>query len=168
MPVHLQLAGSADIPALLELRTAVARHLEENFGPGFWCSRSTEKGAAFELRRGGVYVARLRGRLIAALNLSKRKPWAIDRRYFSLSRMPVYITGMAVHPRHQGKGVGSGCIEEARGIALQMGADSICLDAFDCAAGAGPFYAKCGFREVGRTVYRDAPLIYYEMVLSVR
>ena len=165
MPVHLELAGSADIPALVELRTAVSRRLEEDFGPGFWCSRSTEKGAAFELRRGGVYVARRRGRLIAALTLSKRKPWAIDRSYFSASRMPVYITGMAVDARHQRRGLGRGCIEEARRLAQKLGADAICLDAFDCAAGAGPFYAKCGFREVGRVVYRAAPLIYYEMVL---
>ena len=32
-------------------------------------------------------------------------------------------------------------------------------------AGAGSFYAKCGFREVGRVRYRTVPLIYFEMLL---
>jgi hypothetical protein len=36
---------------------------------------------------------------------------------------------------------------------------------FDGEAGAGAFYAKCGFREVGRVVYRNVPLIYFEMLL---
>ncbi len=33
-------------------------------------------------------------------------------------------------------------------------------------AGAGPFYALCGYSEMGRTTYRDTPLIYYEMLLG--
>jgi hypothetical protein len=39
------------------------------------------------------------------------------------------------------------------------------LDAWDAVAGAGPFYAMCGYREVGRMVYKNAPLIYCELVV---
>jgi hypothetical protein len=28
------------------------------------------------------------------------------------------------------------------------------MEAYDAAAGAGEFYSKCGFREVGRVTYR--------------
>ena len=45
-------------------------------------------------------------------------------------------------------------------------ADAIRLDAYDAHAGAGSFYAKCGFKERGRVVYRDDPLVYYELVLE--
>jgi hypothetical protein len=38
------------------------------------------------------------------------------------------------------------------------------LDAYDADAGAGGFYAKCGFREVGRVVYRKNPLVYFELL----
>ena len=31
--------------------------------------------------------------------------------------------------------------------------------------GAGDFYRKCGFREVGSATYRSAPLIYFELIL---
>jgi hypothetical protein len=43
--------------------------------------------------------------------------------------------------------------------------DAIRLDAYDAEAGAGKFYAKCGFRERGRVVYRKTPLIYFELIL---
>ena len=43
--------------------------------------------------------------------------------------------------------------------------DAIRLDAFDADAGAGEFYSKCGFREVGRASYRSVPLIYFEMLV---
>jgi len=39
------------------------------------------------------------------------------------------------------------------------------LDAYDGAAGAGRFYAKCGFLEVGRKIYRGVPLVYFELML---
>ena len=39
------------------------------------------------------------------------------------------------------------------------------LDAYDGAAGAGRFYAKCGFLEVGRKTYRGVPLVYFELML---
>jgi hypothetical protein len=42
---------------------------------------------------------------------------------------------------------------------------AIRLDAFDAEAGAGGFYAKCGYREVGRTIFRSVPLIYFEKLL---
>ncbi len=45
-------------------------------------------------------------------------------------------------------------------------ADSIRLDAYDGDAGSGPFYARCGYTEVGRVSYRGTPLVYYELVLS--
>jgi hypothetical protein len=50
-------------------------------------------------------------------------------------------------------------------MAAQWPADAIRLDAFDAEAGAGGFYSKCGFREVGRVSYRNVPLIYFEMLV---
>lgn len=56
-------------------------------------------------------------------------------------------------------------MKEAAVQAKAWPADAIRLDAFDAAAGAGPFYAKCGFREVARVTYRKDPLIYFELTL---
>jgi GNAT superfamily N-acetyltransferase len=111
-------------------------------------------------------VARQRGRVLATLTLATRKPWAIDLDYFAEHDRPFYLTNMAVHPDFQRQGLGSEAIAEARRIALESGGDAIRLDSYDAPAGAGPFYAKCGFMEVCRAVYRTAPLIYFELPLN--
>ena len=72
---------------------------------------------------------------------------------------------MAVDPGMQGKGIGRACLEEVRQICKKWPADAIRLDAYDAAAGAGEFYRKCGMREVGRAMYKTAPLIYFELMI---
>ena len=69
---------------------------------------------------------------------------------------------MAVEPALQRTGIGRAMLDDAKRIAREWPGDAIRLDAYDTAAGAGEFYAKCGFREVGRAIYRGTPLIYYE------
>lgn len=165
MPLKLQLAAAHDASDLVSFRTAVNQNLASQYGPGYWVAGCTEKGVLFQMTRGNIYIARKRGKLIASLTLSTRKPWAIDKTYFHTGKKPLYLTSMAVHPAHQRKGLGKHCISEARKITASWPADAIRLDAFDCDAGAGEFYRKCGFREVGRAVYRVAPLIYFEMLI---
>jgi len=72
---------------------------------------------------------------------------------------------MAVDPSMQGKGIGRLCIKEAKAIARDWPSDAIRLDAYDAEAGAGDFYRKCGFREVGRVSHKNTPLVYFEMML---
>jgi ribosomal protein S18 acetylase RimI-like enzyme len=165
MRVRLQVATADDVADLVSLRDAVNRHLVAQHGKGYWSVRLTEKGALFALRHSTVYIARYRKRPIATLALCTRKPWAIDTKYFSQSKQPLYLTAMEVDPKHQRQGVGKLCLEEACRIARKWPSDAIRLDAWDAEAGAGEFYRKFGFREVGRATYRDTPLIYFEMLL---
>ena len=165
MRVKLQPATSEDVSDLLAFRVAVNQRLTAQYGNGYWAPGLAEKGVRFTMRTSTVYVARSRDRLIATLTLSTRKPWAIDKKYFQESKRPLYLTGMAVSPDEQRHGVGRLCIAEARRIAIHWPSDAIRLDAYDAEAGAGEFYRKCGFREVGRSSYRDVPLIYFEMDL---
>jgi GNAT superfamily N-acetyltransferase len=165
MRIHLQLANDDDAPGLVRLREAVNAHLAEEFGLGFWCTKMSAQGALSAVRQAQVYVARQRGEIMATLALTARKPWAISLSYFEPREKPFYLTNMAVHPEFQRQGFGREAIREARRIALAAGADAIRLDAYDVPAGAGPFYAKCGFAEAGRAEYRETPLIYYEMKL---
>jgi GNAT superfamily N-acetyltransferase len=65
----------------------------------------------------------------------------------------------------QRRGVGRACLQDVRRIAHAWPADAIRLDAYDAPAGAGRFYERCGYREVGRVVYRKVPLIYFESLL---
>jgi ribosomal protein S18 acetylase RimI-like enzyme len=165
MKVELQIATAADVADLLSLREAVNQRLTAQFGKGYWVAGATEKGVLFAMKRGAMYVARDRHKPVATLTLSTRKPWAIDTKYFTAGKRPLYLSAMEVSPDTQRKGIGRQCLDEACRIAREWPADAIRLDAYDAAAGAGDFYRKCGFREVGRSIYRNAPLIYFEMLI---
>ena len=109
-------------------------------------------------------VARDSGRVLGTLRIATKKPWAIDLRFFTPCEKALYLHAMAVCPDRQRAGIGRACIEEARRIARLWPAQAIRLDAYDSPAGAGEFYSRCGFREVGRATYRKVPLIYFEML----
>lgn len=160
-------AGEADAEELAALRTSVAEDLTRQFGRGHWSAAVTERGELRSIESSRILIARgVDGALVATLRLATKKPWAIDKTYFTAARRPLYLTDMAVAPRLQRSGIGARLLEQAKGVAMAWPADAIRLDAYNSAAGAGPFYAKCGFREVGRVTYRGVPLIYFELLLS--
>jgi ribosomal protein S18 acetylase RimI-like enzyme len=117
------------------------------------------------MRGSSVFIVRRRTKVVATLQLATKKPWAIDASYFVKCERPLYLTGMAVDPEFQRMGIGRAMLEEAQQIARAWPGDAIRLDAFDSPAGAGEFYAKCGFRVVGRATYRETPLIYFELIV---
>ena len=155
-----------DVAAVAALQNAAAGALTARFGPGHWSSLVSERGVALSHRHARLRVGVARGRVLTALRLATRKPWAIDVSYFTPVGRPLYLTGLAISVADQGRGLGRLAVEDARAIAAAWPADAIRLDAYDAAAGAGPFYAKCGFRERGRVVYKGDPLVYYELLLA--
>jgi ribosomal protein S18 acetylase RimI-like enzyme len=163
--IKLQIAKPEDAAAIAALHTTAAQKLTEIHGNGPWSGETSEKWVLFVMRMATIFVVRRRNKIIAMLALGTRKPWAIDKKYFSRCKRPIYLTAMAVAPELQRQGIGKLCVEAATKIVKQWPADAIFLDAYDAAAGAGEFYRKCGFREVGRATYRGAPLIYFEMLL---
>jgi GNAT superfamily N-acetyltransferase len=127
----------------------------------------TEKGVARGVQTSRVLVARdAAGTLAGTLRLATKKPWAIDPTYFVGVRRPLYLIDMAVDPAQQGRGIGRLLLDEADTVARAFPAQAIRLDAYDAAAGAGAFYAKCGYREVRRVTYRGTPLVYFERLLD--
>jgi len=161
--VTLRVASAEDATDLVALHTAANEDLAARHG--IQTGAVSERGILFSMQRGTAYLARHRGKPIATLRLSKRKPWAIDRKYFAGCARPLFLTSMAVHPKMQGKGIGRACLAQVARFAREWPADAIYLDAFDRPWGAGGFYAKCGYCEVGRGTYRAEPLIYYEMLV---
>jgi GNAT superfamily N-acetyltransferase len=166
MRFKLQPATRDDAAALAALHTTIAEHLTELHGHGPWSTETSEKGVLYAMRTSRVFVARTGAEIVATLRLTTKKPWAIDTSYFSACRTPLYLVAMAVSPAKQRTGLGRRCLKEVKRVAKDWPADAIRLDAYDAAAGAGPFYVRCGYKEVGRTSYRNTPLIYYEAVLT--
>ena len=162
---RLQAAEDGDAAALAALHVAVAKDLTQRFGQGPWSSKTSEAGVRFAMRHARVFVARLGDVLVGTLRLATKKPWAIDTSYFSPCRQPLYLLAMAITPARQRQGLGRRCLQEAVEIARGVSADALRLDAYDAEAGASEFYAKRGFREVGRVAYRGVPLTYYERLI---
>ena len=158
-------AALPDAPALAALHTAASEDLTSRYGKGPWSMKTSEKGVLHAMRTSQVFVARDGAELVGTLRLTTTKPWAIDIKYFVQSSRPLYLLSMAVAPNRQRQGIGRRCLEEAKRLARSWPADSLRLDAYDAEAGAGPFYARCGFKEVGRNTYRAVPLIYFEALL---
>jgi len=159
MSLTFTLADQADTPTLAALRNATAEALTERFGLGPWT-----QAPPFDLRNGRVFVARNDGLIVGHIRLQTKKPWAIDVSYFTPVSRALYITGLAVDPSVQRQGIGRMLILEAVRQMRAFPAQALRLDAWDHAAGAGPFYIKCGFTDRGRVTYRKAPLIYFELI----
>lgn len=158
-------ATEDDAPELAALHAAVAADMTARYGKGPWSYAPTEGVIASALRSSRVLVGRLDGAIVATLQLQTRRPWAIERSAITPVPRPLYLVAMAVAPEMQRRGLGRQLVQEAVRVAREWPADSLCLDAYDAEAGAGQFYVKCGFREVGRGVFRGTPHIYYEMLL---
>jgi GNAT superfamily N-acetyltransferase len=154
-----------DVAAIAGLQNAAAGALTARHGPGPWSALVSERGAALALRHARVRVGRDGKRILTVLRLATKKPWAIDVSYFTPVGRPVYLTGMAVSVAHQGRGLGTLALDDGVNVARAWPADAVRLDAFDADAGAGAFYAHCGFTERGRVAYKGDPLVYYERLL---
>ena len=160
-------AAESDAAELAELRTAVAEHLTRQFGHGHWSAVVTEKGELRSIETSRILIARDDdGAMVAQLRLAPKKPWAVVKTDIKNVRRPRYINVKAVAPPLQRSGIGARLLEEAKAVARAWPADAIRLDAYNNAAGAGPFYVKSGFREVGRVTYRGVPLIYFELLFG--
>ena len=158
-------AAEPEAAAIAALRVATAADLTERFGRGHWSGEASERGVIAGMHDAKIWIARRGSAIVGTFRLSIVKPWAIDRSYFAHSSNPLYLTDMAVRPDLQGRGIGRRCLAKAVEVAVEWPANAIRLDAYACEAGAGTFYEKCEFNEVGRASYRGVPLVYYERLL---
>ena len=161
----VELAGPEDSPALAALHAAVAAHLTREHGEGHWSSSASEAAVLRGLTTSRAIVARAGSDVVGTVRLAGKRPWAIDPKFFVAVKRPLYLVDMAVQPSLQRAGLGRLLIEQAMQIARVWPGDSIRLDAYDAPAGAGAFYLKCGFTEVGRAEYKGVPLVYFERLL---
>jgi len=163
MRLSVMTACEEDAVEIAALRNRVSEDLTRRYGSGPWSYNATERGALRDLRESHMIIVRRGKRIVASLRLVKQKPWAIDVSYFTAVKRPIYLLSMNVEPKMQRLGVGRYLLDAAKEVARAKEFQAIRLDAFDAKAGAEGFYAKCGYREVGRVIYRKAPLVYFEL-----
>ena len=163
MPISFRFATEGDLPGLLTLRLAIDADQQRKFGSQRWSTTITEKSVARGFKSSRILLASRRGRVVGAVRMGTKKPWAIDLKYFTQVSRAVYLHDVNVHPDAQRTGIGRRLLEQVKACAKEWPVDAIRLDTYDGLAGSGQFYENCGFREVGRTIYRGVPLIYFEL-----
>lgn len=165
MDLNVRRAEESDAPGLQRLELRVAQDLTDRYGRGHWSTSPSEAGVLRRIQSSHVVVGSLGDEIVATLTLATKKPWAIDVSYFTPVPKALYLLNMAVQPSRQRQGLGRDLLQEAHRLAESWPAGAVRLDAYDATAGAGGFYARCGYQERGRVVYRGTPLIYYEHLL---
>jgi GNAT superfamily N-acetyltransferase len=158
-------ADAGDAEGLAALLAEAAQTLTALHGTGPWSRASSPESVGRAIAEGRMILAEDGDRPVGMLRLRARRPFAIDIGRFSPARAPIYLVDMAVRPDRQRRGVGRAMLAVAIDEALAMGRDAIRLDAYDAAAGAGPFYRNCGFAPRGGAIYRRVPLAYFERLL---
>lgn len=166
MELTFSIAETTDAQALVALQNRVNEDLSLRYPGGPWKPNATERGILFGMKHAKVLLARHGAEIAGKLRLQTKKPWAIDTEYFTPVKKAIYLTGMAIDPAFHGKGVGSAMLAEAVRLAREWPADAIRLDAYDREGGAGGFYARNGFAHRGRAIYRNSPLLYFEMIFA--
>lgn len=166
LALDFAVATRDDADAVAHVRVAAARALTAAHGHGQWSWETSRAGVVVGMLHAKVWLARHRGEPVATFRLSTRRPWSIDRLRFPRSARPLYLTDMAIVPAWQRRGVGRRCLATAIAAARAWPADALRLDAYDAPAGAGDFYARCGFVEVARATYRGVPRRYFTYPLG--
>src|SRR4051812_46906240 len=92
MKIELKAATSADAAIVTKIRNAAADGLTTQFGKGHWSSQMSERGVLLQMKFGTVFIAKRNGKAVATLTLSRKKPWAHDRSYFTDCKNPHYLT----------------------------------------------------------------------------
>jgi len=159
--ISIAVAKRSDAGALTALRSAVARDMTREFGEGHWSACPSRSQVLRQLRASHVLVAKHDDEIIGTVRLVRPVLGIFDSSSFTAVDRPLYVLGLAVAAECRGEGIGRLLMEAAKDRVRSSGAQALWLDAYEHRAGAGSFYAKCGFRKVGR-VSGELPLGYFE------
>ncbi len=150
---EITLARTADARALTALRTNVAQSMKARFGEGHWSAIPSRSDVIRQMRASQVLVARLDEHLVGTVRLTTVSPHSMKSVGFTSVGSALYVVGLCVAEEYRKMGVGRALIDAAKDAAHARRSEALWVDVYPGAAGAGPFYLDCGFRQVGPLHY---------------
>jgi GNAT superfamily N-acetyltransferase len=150
---EITLARMADAREIAALRTAVAQHMTARFGEGHWSAIPSRAEVIRQMRASQVLVARLDQQLVGTVRLATVNAHSMKSAGFTPVASALYVIGMSVTPEYGRMGVGRALLDAAKDAAHSRRAAALWVDTYAGAAGAGPFYLRCGFRQAGTVYY---------------
>jgi predicted N-acetyltransferase YhbS len=146
-------ARPADARAIAALRTAVAQHMTAQYGEGHWSAIPSRAEVIRQMRASQVLVARLDEQLVGTVRLATVNAHSMKSAGFTPVSSALYVVGLAVAIEYSRMGIGRALLDAAKDVAHSRRAAALWVDTYAGAAGAGPFYLRCGFRRVGTLYY---------------
>jgi ribosomal protein S18 acetylase RimI-like enzyme len=140
----LRQATAGDVARLTELVLAAYRRYVERLGAP---PRPMTDDYAEVVRRLSVTVAESNGEIVGLIVVGR------DEEGF-------FIDNVAIHPDHQGRGIGRVLLEHAEAAARQAGFDSIYLYTHERMVENLALYGRAGYVEYDRRPAGDARVVY--------
>lgn len=159
---QITLARRDEARDIAALRVAVAQHLTQLHGEGQWSAIPSRSDVVRQMRASRMLVARLDDILVGTVRLTTINPRSMMSVGFTPVGSVLYLIGLAVAAEYRSMGIGRALIGAAKDMARSARVEALWLDTYQGAAGAGPFYLRCGFRQVSATGTGRVPLVYYE------
>lgn len=161
--LRLRRADHDDIPLARNILLAAAADLTARFGEGHWSGSRGVGTLEKYVDAGTLQVIESDRAAVGTLRLTDRKIGFYKSTWFA--HPDAYLLDMALHPSRQSQGIGRLALREAESLAASVGLRALRLDAYAGPAGAGGFYAKCGYERVHTGEIRGVPLEYFEKLL---
>ena len=164
---RLRAALAGDVRGVREILAAAANDLTTRFGVAHWSAIPSMEALRKYADQGDLYVVEAEADAIGTLRLTDRKIGFYRSEWFANPKdNAAYLLDMAIDPRHQRRGIGRRSMRLAEELARAKGSRAIRLDAYAGPAGAGRFYAKCGYRLVHAGEFNGVALEYYETLIG--
>lgn len=149
-PADVRPAGPDDAAAILGLRAAAERWLAERGIEQWHPGEVSLAEVQGQIAAGEWHVAGAAGLVCAALRLLWSDPvWSDDR-------PAVYVHGLVIDRAQAGRGLGAGLLDWAAAQGRRAGVTVLRLDCVEGNSGLRRYYARLGFRKVGRRDF-DGP-----------
>jgi ribosomal protein S18 acetylase RimI-like enzyme len=146
----LRAAAAADVPALTELVDAAYGHYVERLGGP---PRPMTQDYAEVVQTQSVTVAERSGEIVGLIVLQR------DARELT-------IENVAVHPGHQGTGIGRALLEHAQDTARAVGLRSVCLYTHERMVENLALYERIGYVEYERHRHGSAWIVHMRKPLA--
>jgi GNAT superfamily N-acetyltransferase len=118
-----------------------------------------------DLSMGYIYIIKDKGVCKGMVTLNDYEPEEYKQIGFpSVTKRPLYLQNLAVHPNWQGQGIATLLIDFAQQLGKEKGYDAIRLDIFEPSEHARQLCAKQRFLEVAsfQANYQKVPFVCYE------
>lgn len=167
MDLTINGAQPGDAAEIAALRNRIADDMTVRYGEGPWSVHTSQPLVLKQMRASQMLVAKEGGEIVGNVRLVTPNLHAFDASAFTPAENPLYVLGLAVSSDCRKRGVGRMLMEAAERAGRERGAQALWLDTYEHAAGAGPFYERCGYRNVGPAPGAEIPLAFFEKSLLV-